>query len=351
MSYIPVLEAAATLTSGGHPSSHEPGRHCEDDVNLLVTGPLRSHPRPGSATPGNLALSPTLTASMGQDAGHPGQGGKDEIILAVAHALTAEGADASEDGTGRGTPLVLAFTLHPNDEPGGVSAREAEVAATLTGNPSQMEGGDRGTRTVYRKAQKAHSSDDAERWEETAATPTLDATGMGGLSSTLVAETVGPLVAGRGPGGHGGSGLTGSGPVEEGYVVAQPLRGRPYSDSGGSEGGLLAFGISSDAVDRSGEGDGTPGGRSGLGIVPGASPSLRSRPTNSVAAGMAVRRLTPLECERLQGFPDGWTEGQADSARYRELGNAVAVPVVEWVGTRLTAVDRSIQEHPGAVAP
>jgi site-specific DNA-cytosine methylase len=49
------------------------------------------------------------------------------------------------------------------------------------------------------------------------------------------------------------------------------------------------------------------------------------------------RRLTPLECERLQGFPDGWTaiDHAADSARYRALGNAVAVPVVERMGRRL----------------
>jgi len=44
-----------------------------------------------------------------------------------------------------------------------------------------------------------------------------------------------------------------------------------------------------------------------------------------------VRRLTPTECERLQGFPDQWTEGQADSHRYKQLGNAVAVPVVQWI--------------------
>jgi site-specific DNA-cytosine methylase len=50
-----------------------------------------------------------------------------------------------------------------------------------------------------------------------------------------------------------------------------------------------------------------------------------------------VRRLTPVECERLQGFPDNWTEGQADSHRYKQLGNAVAVPVVEWI------IDRFIQ--------
>lgn len=51
--------------------------------------------------------------------------------------------------------------------------------------------------------------------------------------------------------------------------------------------------------------------------------------------GPLVRRLTPTECERLQGFPDGWTEGFSDSVRYRMLGNSVAVPVVEWIARRL----------------
>jgi site-specific DNA-cytosine methylase len=51
----------------------------------------------------------------------------------------------------------------------------------------------------------------------------------------------------------------------------------------------------------------------------------------------SVRRLTPLECERLQGFPDGWTDipGNSDTQRYRQLGNAVAVPVAEWIMRRL----------------
>ena len=50
---------------------------------------------------------------------------------------------------------------------------------------------------------------------------------------------------------------------------------------------------------------------------------------------VGVRRLTPTECERLQGFPDGWTDGQSDSTRYKQLGNAVAVPVAEWIGKRI----------------
>lgn len=48
-----------------------------------------------------------------------------------------------------------------------------------------------------------------------------------------------------------------------------------------------------------------------------------------------VRRLTPLECERLQGFPDGWTDIQSDTHRYKQMGNAVAVPVVEWLVSNL----------------
>ena len=51
-----------------------------------------------------------------------------------------------------------------------------------------------------------------------------------------------------------------------------------------------------------------------------------------------VRRLTPLECERLQGFPDEWTSGQADQHRYKQMGNAVAVPVVEFIVQRLVRV-------------
>jgi site-specific DNA-cytosine methylase len=50
-----------------------------------------------------------------------------------------------------------------------------------------------------------------------------------------------------------------------------------------------------------------------------------------MVADTQVRRLTPLECERLQGFPDNWTEGQSDTNRYKQMGNAVAVPVVEWL--------------------
>ena len=52
-----------------------------------------------------------------------------------------------------------------------------------------------------------------------------------------------------------------------------------------------------------------------------------------------IRRLTPLECERLQGFPDGWTDipDASDSARYKALGNSVAIPCVEFIMSRIAA--------------
>jgi DNA (cytosine-5)-methyltransferase 1 len=66
---------------------------------------------------------------------------------------------------------------------------------------------------------------------------------------------------------------------------------------------------------------------------------------NVLVQSMSVRRLTPVECERLQGFPDGYTDIQpngkptADGSRYKALGNSMAVPVMKWIGERIKQVD------------
>jgi DNA (cytosine-5)-methyltransferase 1 len=103
--------------------------------------------------------------------------------------------------------------------------------------------------------------------------------------------------------------------------------------------------------------------------------ALGTTQTPAVARRLGVRRLTPVECERLQGFPDGWTSViweralrvdaetlaylrahyeraygvqlsddqvrrlMSDAARYRMLGNAVAVPVAAWIGRRIVEVE------------
>lgn len=68
-----------------------------------------------------------------------------------------------------------------------------------------------------------------------------------------------------------------------------------------------------------------------------------------VSSSCSVRRLTPRECERLQGFPDDWTlipyrgkpaEECPDTPRYKALGNSMAVPVMRWIGERIEEVER-----------
>jgi DNA (cytosine-5)-methyltransferase 1 len=150
--------------------------------------------------------------------------------------------------------------------------------------------------------------------------------------------------------------------AECGLLVSHSLRadGFDASEDGTGRGTPLvpvAFGISSDAIDRSGEGDGSAAERAGLGIVENVSPSLRARANNSVATASAVRRLTPRECERLQGFPDYYTlvplplkkrqtrvRWAADGPRYRALGNSMAVPVMRWLLGRVVLCDDALRQ-------
>ena len=86
----------------------------------------------------------------------------------------------------------------------------------------------------------------------------------------------------------------------------------------------------------------------GDGTVVGAIPASQSgKQVQGVTDGYAVRRLTPRECERLQGFPDDWTlvpyrgkpaEECPDTPRYRAIGNSMAVPVMRWIGKRIQEV-------------
>jgi DNA (cytosine-5)-methyltransferase 1 len=92
----------------------------------------------------------------------------------------------------------------------------------------------------------------------------------------------------------------------------------------------------------------------------GADPSFTTTTTLKASAGdqtphvatpMAVRRLTPVECERLQGFPDNWSriswkgkpeEQCPDGPRYKACGNSMAVPVMRWIGERIADVDATL---------
>ena len=125
----------------------------------------------------------------------------------------------------------------------------------------------------------------------------------------------------------------------------------------------VAHSLRADGFDASedGTGRGTPlvpvgvdGGETGLALRAGASHSGDKgdggvNTTLAVNPGLAVRRLTPRECERLQGFPDDWTlipwrkaaaENCPEGPRYKALGNSMAVPCMKWIGERIATVDQ-----------
>ena len=77
-------------------------------------------------------------------------------------------------------------------------------------------------------------------------------------------------------------------------------------------------------------------------------PALIKSQTPAISMQLGVRRLTPIECERLQGFPDNhtaipWRNKSAgdcpDGPRYKALGNSMAVPVMRWIGERIQKVE------------
>jgi DNA (cytosine-5)-methyltransferase 1 len=209
--------------------------------------------------PGNPAQGITPRPGPAADAG---SGTAIGVLGDHAHSLTAEGADASEDGTGRGTP-VIGFAWQSGGNRTSSGAFGVDESPTMP---------------------KSQTMAVAYASEHTTA---LD-TAQGGPDDNT---------------------------AQGGQLVAFSLRGR-------DEGAVPE-------VHKDGQTIG----------------SLRASGGGSsrdYVAHTIIRRLTPVECERLQGYPDGWTEGQADSQRYKQLGNSVAVPVFEWVARRLVAVDRAI---------
>lgn len=112
------------------------------------------------------------------------------------------------------------------------------------------------------------------------------------------------------------------------------------SQGGGDKAHVLAYAIQERAVSEN-----VNAGPQGKGWQEDVAFTMEARHhAQSVSSGMQVRRLTPVECERLQGFPDGYTaipwrgkpaEDCPDGPRYKALGNSWAVPVVRWIGERI----------------
>jgi DNA (cytosine-5)-methyltransferase 1 len=107
----------------------------------------------------------------------------------------------------------------------------------------------------------------------------------------------------------------------------------------------VAYGIQGNCIGRLPE-----NGGNGTGYSEDIAPTLTKTDQHGVMTNMSVRRLTPIECERLQGFPDGYTDINAagggrtpDGPRYKALGNSMAVPVMRWIGQRIQMVEEFLK--------
>lgn len=199
------------------------------------------------------------------------------LIPETAHTLRGEGFDASEDGTGRGTPLVAAFSGRARGDDGRGYDRAPQV----------FENGVVGALDTM----KPHC----------VAFDTTQVTSKANYSNPKEGDPCHPLASGAHP-----------------PAVAFNMH------KSGNEGSSM--GVAQERTDclRAFE-------KSPFAVMHGAA---------------AVRRLTPVECERLQGFPDGYTQvpvrgkPAADGPRYKALGNSMAVPVMRWIGERIALVEK-----------
>ena len=139
----------------------------------------------------------------------------------------------------------------------------------------------------------------------------------------------------------GGAGMAVVYPIQDGREIEKNQNGLGIGDENAPSYTLDRTGGQAVAIPIQGTviGRADTSGPQGKGFSEDGSPmfTLDRVSGHGVATEQTVRRLTPVECERLQGFPDDWTSGQADSNRYKQMGNAVAVPVVEWIVGRLVA--------------
>ncbi len=293
--------AAAVLLEFHCLSGHPPprGKAWQD---ITPTLSARAHGGGGPGTDFDLdggLITSTEDISRCLNAG--GMGRQDfETETMIAHSLCADGFDASEDGTGRGSPLIpiAICTAHTQSNGHGFSDN---IAHTLEQTNSQA--------VAFNL-----------RGREGGAVPEPSPmacirAASGGSSNSYVAfsaKDYGADVGGIAPTlrcmGHDASHANGGGQL----AIAAPL--------------TASYGKQVDSSDTS------------------------SGPPNLLHSQMAVRRLTPRECERLQGFPDDYTlveyRGRlaADGPRYRALGNSMAVPVMRWIGERIAAVDAILRE-------
>lgn len=248
----------------------------------------------------------------------------------ISHTLKAEGFDGSEDGTGRGTPIIAmahgqggAEIKTDNSAPTLTCNHEAPIVFSTNGHASFAPG----VSTLRAKSGADH--------ETLAVHGTQDPDTLKDMAHTL----------GRNHGQE--NAVIAFSSKDNGQDAANELsptlRAGGHSTSHANAGAppAVAYGIPGNWIGRAPE-----NGGNATEPMHDVSPCLTVADRHGVAMSMSVRRLTPIECERLQGFPDNhtlinWRGRDADECpdgpRYKAIGNSMAVPVMRWIGERIAA--------------
>jgi DNA (cytosine-5)-methyltransferase 1 len=226
----------------------------------------------------------------------------------ITHSLSADGFDASEDGTGRGVPLIAGTLSTRYEASSNQDLSDSSAPLPLAFN---LRGRDGGAMPEPADAASVRAA-------------------SGGSSNSYVAFSAKDYGA----------------DVDE---IAPTLRGMGHDGSHANGGGQVAVAFTLHGSDGTAS-TATPTDVAGS-VRTNPPGSIENSSTTIAQQGMAVRRLTPRECERLQGFPDDYTlveyRGKlaADGPRYRALGNSMAVPVMRWIGQRIAAVHEIVSRR------
>jgi DNA (cytosine-5)-methyltransferase 1 len=180
----------------------------------------------------------------------------------------------------------------------------------------------------YVKSSRAQTSEDSETWIPSEVNPTLNSFDVGDTRATTA--IVEPVL-------FENSYRDGARIANDG--VSQTLTSK--MGTGGGNTPMIAIGIQGNVIGRQDH-----NGPAGKGHTEEGEPmfTLTSTDVHAIASTMAVRRLTPLECERLMGWPDDHTRykadgtEQADTHRYKQCGNGVASPVAQWIAKHILAI-------------
>jgi DNA (cytosine-5)-methyltransferase 1 len=249
----------------------------------------------------------------------------------VAHTLKGEGFDASEDGTGRGISLVP--VAYPAAVAGALSANGG------TENKHGFGMGQQDWENGYAVPVAFDCKGSEAQSDASGVTPTLRAMGHaqshanagGQLAVAFAQNNRDEVQLSGGDGAVVGALGAEPGMKQQAYVLTDSAIA--FDAQAGGETALAAGDVAGAL-----HGGGKHGGRA------------------AVATRWAVRRLTPMECERLQGFPDGYTlvsrrgKPAADGPRYKALGNSMAVNAMEYIGRRIELVREVMAEDPALAA-